>query len=85
MPHLVDLFMPRLRLQYLLLITKGQYKAGVAALTQQLRFDTEVECTTFLREHQVIFTQTHELDCRKSHPILLDSPLLKSAKIKAMG
>lgn len=85
-PVLIKVFLNRIRMMYLVLISRAHYTANVAYLTNELRFKCEAECRKFLYDSRAVWVEGFKaVDCRQSFPIFEASPLLSSRKIQALG
>lgn len=87
-PYLIRIFLGRIRMTYLHLISRSHYTAAVAFLTKELKFDSEAACRAFLVEHKAIWAdgfQRQAIDCRRSAPVFEASPLLQTRKVNALG
>ncbi|XP_055388447.1 leukocyte receptor cluster member 8 homolog [Condylostylus longicornis] len=82
---LINIFINRLRMTYLVLIARAHYTANLSFLKDELMFSTEAECKYFLSQAKAVWTSSDSLDCKKSFPLFEASPLLQARKVQALG
>ncbi|EKX73319.1 conserved hypothetical protein [Theileria equi strain WA] len=78
---LFKMFEPRFRMLSLVTLCKTSLSIAVETLINILNFENKESCITFLKESRVIFNENGLLDCKKTLPVILESPLLRSKKI----
>ena len=86
-PTLIAIFLNKLRIIYLVLLSRSHYEISLNFLQKELQFFSLNECRDFLRENNAVWVQGSEIliDGRKSAPYFEASPLLQNKKMNAMG
>ncbi|KAH7647252.1 SAC3 GANP domain [Cryptosporidium bovis] len=94
--HLLDIFRNRQLLIALTTMTKAFRFIEIPLITLSLGFNSNIECVSFLKSQNAIFTDNFDsnsninlellkLDCKSSFPIFSSSPLLLNRKVQALG
>jgi len=86
--YLLSIFIPRIRMEYLLAIAKSFYTLQVELVAKAMVFASVPECLRFLNQQKTVWVLGKEqevIDCRKSYSVYECSGLLVSRKQKALG
>eukprot|EP00917_Polyrhabdina_sp_WS-2016_P001408 GHVP01002911.1.p1 GENE.GHVP01002911.1~~GHVP01002911.1.p1 ORF type:complete len:681 (-),score=74.43 GHVP01002911.1:53-2095(-) len=80
---LIGVFLPKIRMMYLVTISKAHFKLSAAVINKRLQFENASQCLQFLLKQGAIIVQGI-VECRKSSGKFEASPLLQSRKLRAL-
>ncbi|XP_053991660.1 uncharacterized protein LOC128883387 isoform X2 [Hylaeus volcanicus] len=84
---LISIFINKLRMTYLVILSRAHYDISLSFLQKELMFDSLKECRQFLQDNNAVWRNEEQtsLDARKSVSHFEISPLLQTRKVNALG